>query len=134
MNRQLQIINFVRNILGCTCPEKVFRQIEDREVALSSSPHTRCITIGQRLLIYVWNVKETDGLKENLFAMLEAGGKQRDEQGLNRFRAVLAVDGNSQDIATKVQSYFARYAGKDDRIHLHVVSRAELEELELQDT
>jgi len=25
--------------------------------------------------------------------MLEAGKKERDEQGLNRFRAVLAVDG-----------------------------------------
>jgi hypothetical protein len=129
MSRQYHIQDFVQHILGCTCPDKVFEQIEDRRVAPSFSPHTRIITIGGRLLIYIWNVKGADRLKENLFAMLEAGKKERDEKGLNRFRAVLAFDTAAQHCETSAKSYFSQYAGKDDRMHIHVVSTENLKDV-----
>ena len=121
MSRQLRIRYFVQNILGCTCPGKVFEQIADKPVAPLSSPHTRSITIGGRLLVYIWYVEGADKFKENFFVMLEAGRKERDEKGLNRFRAVLAVDGMLQHLAIEATSYFSQYVGKDGRIHFHVV-------------
>ncbi len=129
MSRQDSIKDFVRNILGCTCPDKVFEEIEDRRVAPVSSPHTRSITIGGRLLIYIWNVRDANTLRENIAALLAAGRKERDERGLNRFRAVLAVENNPSHFATEAQLYFSQFAGRDERIHLHVVAAADLEDI-----
>jgi hypothetical protein len=121
----MRIKAFIQDILGCTCPDNVFEQIEDSIAAPSSSPHTRTIIIGGRLLVYIWNVKGSEKLKENLFAMLETGKKERDERSLNRFRAVLATD-TPLYVASRAQLYFSRYAGRDERIHLHVVSSDDL--------
>ena len=119
MKRQLLIKKFVQNVLGCTCPDKVFQQVEDRHVLPSSSPHTRSITIGGRLLIYVWEVDGKE-LQEGLLAMLETGKKERDARGLNRFRAVLAVE-TPLAVAPRANLYFSLFEGKDDRMHIHVV-------------
>ena len=129
MNCKSDIKDFVRNTLGCTCPDKVFEQIEDRHIVPSSSPHTRSITIGGRLLIYIWEIDTQHRFKENLFALLEAGKRQRDEQGLNRFRAVLAVNGTTHNVETEAISYFLQFTGRDERIHIHVVSAAVLKKL-----
>ena len=129
MSRQLRFKEFVQNVLGCTCPDKVFEQIDDRRVVHSNSPHHRSITIGGRLLVYIWNVRGADSLKEDLPVMLEAGKKERDERGLSRFRAVLAVENSPHDIEAQAQSFFTRYAGKDDRIHMHVIPAADIKGL-----
>jgi len=121
MAENLNIKKFVRQILGCTCPDKVFEQIEDRRTVSSFSPHTRSITIGGRLLIYIWEVDEIERFKNNFHVMLAAGRKERDEQGLNRFRAVLAVDESSRGIAVEADLHFSRFVGRDDRMHLHVI-------------
>ena len=122
MESQLLIKNFVQNVLGCTCPDRVFEQIEDNHVLPSISPHSRSISIGGRLLIYVWKVEDRlEDLQEGLLAMLEAGKKERDAVGLSRFRAVLAVE-NPQIIVPKANFYFSRFQGKDDRMHIHVIS------------
>jgi hypothetical protein len=119
MKSQLLIKKFVQNVLGCTCPNKVFEQVEDRHVPPSSSPHTRSITIGGKLLIYIWEVDEKE-LQEGILAMLETGKKERDARGLNRFRAVLAVK-TPQAVAPRANQYFSLFEGKDDRMHIHVV-------------
>ena len=69
MESQLLIKKFVQNVLGCTCPDKVFEQIEDNHVLPSMSPHSRSISIGGRLLIYVWKVE--DRLEELQKAFLQ---------------------------------------------------------------
>jgi hypothetical protein len=122
MSAQRDIKSFVRNILGCTCPDEVFEQIEDRETASPASPHTRVITVGSRLLIYIWEVKETGSLEKNLANLLAAGRRERDERGLNRFRAVLAVDDSLENIAAAAEYGFAGFPGRDDRIHLHIIA------------
>ena len=121
MDRNSGIRKFVREVLGCTCPDKVFDRIEDRHVAPSVSPHTRCLIIGDRLLIHIWEIREKGQFKENFLAMLEAGKRERDELGLNRFRAVLAVADTGFNIADEAALYFSEFAGRDERIHLHVV-------------
>ncbi|KPK36093.1 MAG: hypothetical protein AMK70_03610 [Nitrospira bacterium SG8_35_1] len=115
--------------MGCTCPDKIFEQIEDKQVASFSSPHTRSLTIGGRLLIFIWHVKDRESFKSGLLAMLAAGKKERDERGLNRFRAVLAIAVTPHDIETEAQSYFKQYAGDDNRMHIHVVSSVALRDI-----
>ena len=129
MAENLSIKKFVRQVLGCTCPDKVFEQIEDLRTVSSASPHTRSITIGDRLLIYIWEVNEIERFKKNFLAMLAAGRKERDEQGLNRFRAVLSVDEMIHGIATEADLHFSRFVGRDDRMHLHVISGSVLHNL-----
>jgi hypothetical protein len=86
MESQLLINKFVQNVLGCTCPDKVFEQIEVNHILPSISPHSRSISIGERLLIDTWKVEDRlKELQENLLAMLEAG-KKRDANGMSRFR------------------------------------------------
>jgi hypothetical protein len=122
MSSPYSIKDFVRHTLGCTCPDKVFEQIEDRETVSPLSPHNRSITIGGRLLLYIWKVTETDNLRENLLAMLAAGRNERDERGLHRFRAILAVEEPLQQVAAEAKLLFMSYTELDDRMHLHVIS------------
>jgi hypothetical protein len=120
MKNENPVKEFVQNVLGCTCPDKVFEQIEDRIVISASSPHTRVITIGGRLLIYVWEAEDPIDLQQDLVAMLKTGRRERDDRGLNRFRAVLGVE-NPQNVASQVEQYFSLFEGRDDRMHVHVV-------------
>jgi hypothetical protein len=128
MKSKLRIKKFVQNVLGCTCPDKVFEQIEDRMVAPTSSPHTRSITIGGRLLIYVWEVDELMDLQEGLLAMLQTGKEERDACGLNRFRAVLA-SANPQTVELQARFYFSQFEDRDECMHIHVVSESVLKHL-----
>lgn len=129
MNRYLHIKNFVQQELGCTCPENVFEQIEDKRILSSDSPHNRAITIGGRLLVYIWEVEEAVQFREKFFAMLAAGKRERDWRGLNRFRAVLAVSGNHPGVAAEATLYFSEFGGKDDRIHFHIIPRDVVDDL-----
>lgn len=111
---------FVRDILGCTCPERVFEQIEDQRVQSKASPHTRTIIVGGRLLIYIWEVDGSDDLRHGISAMLAAGRRERDTRGLNRFRAVLAVE-SPETVLPQANLILAQFKGSDDRMHIHVV-------------
>ena len=120
MNSHPSIKEFVQDTLGCSCPDKVFEQIEDRQVSHPSSPHTRAITVGGRLLIYIWKADGQDEFQEKIPAMLEAGRKEREARGLNRFRAVLAVE-NPQTAGPAADLCFSHFKNRDDRMHIHVV-------------
>ena len=94
MSQHEQIKEFVRGTLGCGCPEEVFQDIEYRTGAEipSGSPFTKWVCVGQRLLIYVLEAKAPSALEKLLSDMVLSGKKERDDRGLNRFRAVVATD------------------------------------------
>jgi hypothetical protein len=126
MKNSNPIKDFVQNVLGCTCPDKVFKQIEHRVVDSAFFPHTRSITIGGRLLIYVWEADGPVDLQQGLVAMLKTGKEERDERGLNRFRVVLAVK-DPQNVAPLAAQYFSLFTDRDDRMHMHVVPLQKLQ-------
>jgi len=117
-----KIKRFVRDTLGCGCPEEVFRSIDcKRDVELGGGVilHSM-ITIGNRLLIYVVYDNQ-DFVEKHLALLVSAGKKERDSRGLNRFRLVIVTDripGNG-DVIRRV---FGELQGKDENIHLHVIS------------
>jgi len=122
MTSNESIKNFVRNILGCTCPDNVFEQIDDQQVSSNISPHTRSITIGGKLLLYIWEVGSPNQLEEGIPAILAAGKEARNELGLNRFRAIL-VTGDPSTIKSRADLCFSQFSDLDEKMHLHVISR-----------
>ena len=120
-----RIIAFVRNTLGCTCPEEVFEKIETEDTRTETALYDQKITIGGKLLILIKEVGAPDALHEQLPLLLAEGKAERDRNGLNRFRAVLATDKvlAVSDVATGI---FNDFNGRDEKIHLHVVDRKEI--------
>lgn len=117
---------FVRNRLGCTCPEEVFEQISSRRLNLEELPLLQLhrLVIGQRLLIYIVAFEEPLSALSRLDQLLARGRRERDERGCNRFRLVLALPGRQE--ALELQAAFDRLAANDDRAHLHLLDPDEI--------
>jgi hypothetical protein len=126
MIRTEDIKSFVRQTLGCACPEEVFKRIDcqsniklNDNILLSSK-----INVGNKLLIYVVEINDQDSMKHTLSFLLNIGKKERDSSGFNRFRLVLATD--KLDEIKEVADVTFKTIDKDDRIHLHVISKKDI--------
>jgi len=120
--------SFVRSTLGCGCPEEVLRSIHLTHVETSIESDTLFtrLDVGGTLLVYVLEVVG-DPLRAAaaLPAFIASGIVERDGQGFNRLRVVLATDDPEGLLAT-AERIFSGSAPRDDRIHLHVVGISEL--------
>lgn len=120
MRDDQEIIRFVRDTLGCRCPDKVFGQIEYQGGDSDTSTYTQSITLGGRLLVYVWETNDRSLVQARLPAMVASGKDERDRRGLNRFRLVIATD-DLDRIGSIAQQLFEGLSDKDEKVHLHVV-------------
>jgi hypothetical protein len=84
---------FVRNTLGCGCSEEVFRTLEcvpgvclRDDIKLDAG-----LTIGNRLLIYVFTPAIHGEIEQQLAFLASTGKRERDARGLNRFRLVIVT-------------------------------------------
>ncbi len=121
---------FVKRTLGCTCPDKVFDEIRheaDASLAQCESPVSR-IAVGDRLLIYLMCTDSLETVARELPVMIRDGQAERDSCGFNRFRAVVCT-GNIGAVANSADAVFARNTAKDDRVHLHVVTREQVRDI-----
>ncbi len=120
------VTRFVREVLGCHCPEEVFRQIEVQRgsSAIKSCPADCELRIGGRLLIVVTSepVAKVASLLEPL--VLE-GKRARDEGKFNRFRLVVQTRNAVEERETLLRLFHAM-PGKDERTHLHVLAKGEV--------
>jgi len=117
------IKQFVRNTLGCGCPEEVFQSIDCRNhVRLATDiVLDAMLVIADRLLIYVVEVDAENVSQSDFAALIAAGREERDARKLNRFRLVVVAD-EALD-SRSVQALFRELAGRDEKIHLHIISR-----------
>lgn len=124
---QVQIKEFVRKVLGCTCPDAVFETIvHDRSATDAARP--RRIAIGGRLLVLLLDADEQQHLDEAVVAALRGGVAERDAAGMNRVR--LVVFGRQPDAwRRQVETAFAASPLCDDKTHVHAVSKAEVASL-----
>lgn len=120
------IKSFVRQTLGCACPEEAFKRIDcqsniklNDNILLSSK-----INVGNKLLIYVVEINDQDSMKHTLPFLLNIGKKERDSSGFNRFRLVLATDKLNK--IKEVADVTFKTIDKDDRIHLHIISKNDI--------
>jgi hypothetical protein len=117
---------FVEKTLGCGCPEEVLSHItyvpegESGGVRLSGR-----LNAGGRLLVYLAEI--SDDFAERLPRLIESGKQERDEHGFNRLRIVLICSGRSRK-EDAVSGVFEKQ-NRDEKIHLHFVTREELPSL-----
>jgi hypothetical protein len=115
---------FVRETLGCECPEEVFTHIDHIcNVPLEEDMFiTSKLIIGNRLLIYVVDADDPDFVERTLTFLLRIGREERNTLGLNRFRLVLATN-NRGKVAERAKKVFDLLPERDTKTHLHVVDR-----------
>jgi hypothetical protein len=119
-----RIKHFVQSTLGCSCPDEVFRSIEiRRQVKLNNFIVLECaIILDHRLLVSIAEAGTAGCIEEHLPVLVDAGKKERDEKGLNRFRLVLVAD-EPDEVRQTAEGQFEKLRGNDEKIHLHVISR-----------
>ena len=121
MERNHATVEFVKKTLGCACPDEVFEQIEYGDNEHFKGILLRSITVGGRLLIYVWEVNDPAVVASRFTDVLALGKDERDRRGLNRFRAVLSTD-DVDRLKSLAQGLFEGWQEKDEKTHLHVVA------------
>jgi len=125
MVKKEKIKTFVQKTLGCGCPEEAFTYIDSRSnIPLNNILLSNKINIGNKLLIFIVEVNDPDSLKETLTSLVDAGTKERDGFGFNRFRLVLAAD-NPGTFKQHACDIFDTLE-KDERVHLHVIHKDDI--------
>jgi hypothetical protein len=117
------VVRFIRDVLGCGCPDEVLRTIRiDRPWHASEvAAELVRIDVGGRLLVWLLAVggRPTD-LAGLVTSAATVGLAERDRMAFNRLRLVLASPDPSE-IAGPALEAFDAHRWPDDRIHLHVV-------------
>jgi hypothetical protein len=108
---------FVRDTLGCTCPETVFDVVRRGERALGSGASFIRLVIGDRLLVYLVGAGAGTARVVELAA---AGPRDRDASGLHRFRLVVGLPAGAAQAGELADGFAAAVAG-DPKAHLHCV-------------
>lgn len=116
------IKSFAVDILGCGCDSGVFDRISLSEDSFGRGlAGGRRILIGERLLIYL--IPWEEGFpSDTALNLMRRGREERDRNGYNRFRLVLAADGPdalAEKAAAEVQSLMRG----DEKLHVHVLDR-----------
>ena len=120
------VTRFVREVIGCNCPDEVFRHIE---VQRGSSAVKACssdceLRIGGRLLIVVTS-EPLARLAPHLAEVVAQGKRARDEGQFNRFRLVVQTGKPAEESEEFFQA-FESVPAKDDRTHVHVLPKGEV--------
>jgi len=117
------LASFVRDVLGCACPDEVLRSItvdRGRLVPGLDAEVTR-LDVGGRLLVWVVPAAHLKSLPSVVAAAVAAGVEERDRRACHRFRLVLAA-ADPAAIDQPARDAFAACEQVDDRVHLHVVA------------
>ncbi len=114
---------FVKNTLGCGCPEKVFEKIDVSK--LPTVEHEKEITrivVGDTLLIYIIRPEPSGNFVDSVESIGLAGKTDRDTNSYNRFRMVLSSfeDETQQE---EVAGRFSKLFNTDEKMHLHFVNQ-----------
>ena len=117
------IKQFVRETLGCTCPDEVFQHIDCRtDVDASDGVLLDYeINIGNKLLIFVVTIDELGSLSPLIPQLVWDGTNKRNRENFNRFRLVLLTQRPSH-MAEEAFAIF-QSLGADEKVHLHVVAK-----------
>ena len=120
------VTRFVREVIGCNCPDEVFRHIAiQRGSSAVKACSTDCeLRIGGRLLIVVTS-EPVARLAPHLAKVFAEGKQARDERKFNRFRLVVRT-GQPAEEREEFFRAFESVVDKDERTHLHVLPKGEV--------
>lgn len=114
---------FVKNTLGCGCPEKVFEKIDvSKHLAVEYGKEITRIVVGDTLLIYIINPEPSGNFVDSVESIGLAGKNDRDTNNYNRFR--LVVSGFEDEVQQgKVAGRFSVLFNTDEKMHIHFVNQ-----------
>ena len=114
---------FIRNTLGCGCPERVFEKIDvsDLQTGERDKKITR-VVVGDTLLIYVMQRESSGNLVDRVESIGLAGKTDRDTNNYNRFRLVVS---GLEDVAQQkeISERFSKSFNTDEKMHIHFVNK-----------
>jgi hypothetical protein len=118
---------FVREVVGCTCPDEVFKRVEVKpgSSAIRSSSADYEINIGRRLLIVLSSDPVESFSPARLEKVMAEGRTARDAGKFNRFRFIVQA-GNAPEVEKQFLRLFEGLATKDEKTHLHVIGRKDV--------
>ena len=122
-----ELERFIRNTLGCGCPDEVFESVTVTRGLLAADGDESAwwIEVGGRLLIAVTENSDQDALTSRLTRIYDDATRRRDAAGFNRFRLVVVAD----KAMTGLETAFTSIGVSDDRLHLHFVTADDLPSL-----
>jgi hypothetical protein len=115
----IRVEHFVRETLGCTCPDDVFKDIRQPDPCAVFASAYAVYEIGGRLCVAVFVPANWCDLAQKLGQLVADGMQYRDQHGFNRFRLVIAC--SDDDAVTQLPQAFDALPNIDDKVHLHVV-------------
>lgn len=120
---------FIKDTLGCGCPDKVFDKIEVEKQHTDgyANEFTR-IVVGDTLLIYIVQPSVHERFSDRVEVIGMAGKADRDANRYNRFRLVVAPAVENSNIDDVLDRFISEF-GADGKMHIHSVSINLLAEL-----
>ena len=114
---------FVKNTLGCGCPEKVFEKIDVSKLqTVENEKEITRVVVGGTLLIYVIRPRLAGDFVDSVEAIGLAGKNDRDTNNYNRFR--LVVSGFEHEVQQgKIAGRFSALFNTDEKMHIHFVGQ-----------
>ena len=114
---------FIRNTLGCGCPEKVFEKIDvsDLQTGERDKKITR-VVVGDVLLIYVMQHESSGNLVDRVESIGLVGKTDRDTNNYNRFRLVVSGLGDVSQ-QKEISERFSKSFNTDEKMHIHFVNK-----------
>jgi hypothetical protein len=117
---------FVRDTLGCSCPEEVFDDLVLAADTLENGrAATRTLLVGNRLLVVMLSCRDWDDLSNILPQLVRHYRQTRDGMGYNRIRLVVSCDQPAL-LQPAASLCFASLPEVDERMHLHLLTPADL--------
>ena len=125
-----EIKKFVREDLGCTCPDEVFEAISvvHDSVEFGDLQKGCLLAIGGKLLVYLVVTHDWSSLIDSLEQIFKRGREMRDAGKYNRFRLVV-VTPNIQSARQILLCQFDTLIELDERLHLHVITPDQVPQL-----
>ena len=124
---QDNIKDFVRQRLGCQCPEDVFADIKvsPQPQGLAGRPVSSVIEIGGRLLVVILALAQEQTVLAGLDRIVAAAMRIRDDRGFHRVRIVVPAQ-DAEALCSVLEQDVAILTEKDDRVHIHAIDHFQL--------
>ena len=121
------ITRFVREVIGCDCPDEVFRHVEVRRgsTAIKICAVDYELRIGGRLLVVVTSESADVLSGSRLEQVILEGRRARDDGKFNRFRLMVQARNAAED-KEKLMRSFEAITARDEKTHVHVVGKSEV--------
>jgi len=127
-NKQ-RIVTFVKETLGCACPDEVFKKIDcQQEAEIVADSLVLRLVIGDTLLVYIFLTQNIQEQIENMATLVSTGKQDRDNHTFNRYRLVL-IDSEVRGENETLIKLFEQCTKNDEKLHLHFVEQQMVDDL-----